>query len=290
MSSSTNQKVIDGVVVLSEFNVDELSNPPTDKLYLYAEDNGSGITIIKIKDSLGDEKEIVKVGDSPLFSAVNFDLTAEPISQEGQVRWNDTDKCLEVVQDRGVILQVGQELTVRARNTSNENLPNGTAVYVNGATGQRPTVVKALANNLTTSETLIGLVTDDSGIDHNSDGHVTIFGLVRGLNTSSYEEGEVLYLSTDSAGTFTNVKPSAPSSYVVRIGYVTRSHVTQGTVLVSLQYQGSVGGSNMIESVMSDTPSSPTASGSYGQIAFNENYLYICTASNTWRRANLASW
>lgn len=54
MSDSTlYKKTIDGVVVLSEFDVANLSNPPADKIYLYAEDNGSGTTIIKIKDSTG---------------------------------------------------------------------------------------------------------------------------------------------------------------------------------------------------------------------------------------------
>lgn len=40
----------------------------------------------------------------------------------------------------------------------------------------------------------------------------------------------------------------------------------------------------------SKTPSSAGASGSAGQIAWDTNYLYVCTATNTWKRAALSSW
>lgn len=56
--SSSNQKIIDGVVVLSEFNVANLENPPADKIFLYAEDDGLGTTVIKVKDSTGTGKII----------------------------------------------------------------------------------------------------------------------------------------------------------------------------------------------------------------------------------------
>lgn len=250
MSDSTlNRKTIDGVVVLSEFDVANLSNPPADKIYLYAEDNGSGTTIIKIKDSTGATKDVAITLSSPLFSAVNLSTSATPIAQEGQIRWNDADKCAEVVQDKGVILQVGQEITVRARNVSGEDLLNGTPVYVNGATGFRPRVEKANANNILTAETLIGLVTDSDGIADNADGHVTVFGLVRDLDTSDYEEGDILYLAAGTAGQLTATKPSTEGQFVVRVGYVTKSHVVQGVILVSPQYMGSVTGDSLVSSV-----------------------------------------
>jgi hypothetical protein len=37
-------------------------------------------------------------------------------------------------------------------------------------------------------------------------------------------------------------------------------------------------------------PTSPTASGAKGQIIYDDNYIYICTATNTWKRAALATW
>ena len=37
-------------------------------------------------------------------------------------------------------------------------------------------------------------------------------------------------------------------------------------------------------------PTSPTNSGTAGQIAYTNNYLYICISNNTWRRAQLGTW
>ena len=57
--SSQNQKIIDGVVILSEFDADVLGNPPVDKTFLYAEDDGLGSTVLKTKNSSGTEKTIL---------------------------------------------------------------------------------------------------------------------------------------------------------------------------------------------------------------------------------------
>lgn len=38
------------------------------------------------------------------------------------------------------------------------------------------------------------------------------------------------------------------------------------------------------------TPTGPTDTGTAGQICWDANYIYVCTASNTWRRAALTPW
>jgi hypothetical protein len=38
------------------------------------------------------------------------------------------------------------------------------------------------------------------------------------------------------------------------------------------------------------TPSSATDTGNAGDICWDSSYLYICTATNTWRRIAHASW
>lgn len=37
-------------------------------------------------------------------------------------------------------------------------------------------------------------------------------------------------------------------------------------------------------------PASPTDSGTAGEVRINSTHLYVCVASNTWRRAALESW
>ncbi|GAB1371205.1 hypothetical protein MASR1M45_12670 [Candidatus Kapaibacterium sp.] len=42
--------------------------------------------------------------------------------------------------------------------------------------------------------------------------------------------------------------------------------------------------------VWASPPASATASGTAGQIAYDNDYLYICVATNTWKRMPLATW
>ena len=48
--------------------------------------------------------------------------------------------------------------------------------------------------------------------------------------------------------------------------------------------------SDSIRLRLEKTPASATATGTKGQIAWDENYIYVCTALNTWKRVALATW
>lgn len=37
-------------------------------------------------------------------------------------------------------------------------------------------------------------------------------------------------------------------------------------------------------------PASATATGTAGQLAYASGYLYVCVATNTWKRVALSSW
>lgn len=42
--------------------------------------------------------------------------------------------------------------------------------------------------------------------------------------------------------------------------------------------------------IAASTPSSSSATGAAGQIAWDANYVYVCTSTNTWKRAALSTW
>lgn len=48
--------------------------------------------------------------------------------------------------------------------------------------------------------------------------------------------------------------------------------------------------SNSIRLRTARTPASATATGNAGEICWDASYIYVCTATNTWRRAALSSW
>lgn len=150
----------------------------------------------------------------------------------GRLKWNDTDGTLDLgLKGGNVTLQVGQENVLRVKNGEATPLADGEAVYVSGASGANLLVKRALANSDTTSASTIGIVTEP--ITVNGQGFITTFGSVRGVNTSSFNEGDILYLSPTTAGQITNVKPTAPQHMVV-VGYCTKKSAGNGEIFTKV--------------------------------------------------------
>jgi hypothetical protein len=170
---------------------------------------------------------------------IQWDLTPnlpETVPAEGLMYWNEDDGTLNLGMPGGnVNLQIGQEMIFRARNETGGTLTNGTVVYISGASG-KPLVSKADANEANADMTLA--ITTES-IDHNSNGYVTVFGMVRGINTSGWSAGDPLYLS-ETAGEIVNVAPAKPA-HIVRVGYALDS-TADGTVLATIQIGSDLSG------------------------------------------------
>lgn len=162
---------------------------------------------------------------------VNFDLNPIVPTSVGSLYWDNVNKTLSLIDGVGATaLQIGQEERVLIKNTTGATLTDGQIVYITGATGNLPSVSLASALNETTSAATLGMVTEN--IPNGSSGFVTITGLVNGLNTLAFNEGDILWLS-NTAGEYTNVKPTSPS-HLVLIGYVTKKSA-QGSVYVKIQ-------------------------------------------------------
>lgn len=164
---------------------------------------------------------------------VDFEQAVPHVGAVGRMVWNDTDGTLDLgLKGGNVTLQIGQEQVVRVVNKSGADLIDGQVVYLSGAQGNRVKVDLAVANGSTSlARTVLGLVTEP--IANNQEGFVTISGLVRGLNTSAFVDGDVLYLST-TPGQITNVRPSAPT-HVVVVGFCVNANPAVGSILVSVQ-------------------------------------------------------
>jgi hypothetical protein len=185
----------------------------------------------------------VDLGEFELKSGqVEFDQTPTGTAGVAVMRWNDTDGTVDLgLKGGNVTLQVGQEQVLRVVNktATNVNLleANYQAVRVTGAQGQRLKVDLALATNDLLSAETIGLVTET--INNNQEGFITTSGLVRGINTTgslqteTWADGDILYLSPTTAGNLTKVKPTAPNHLVI-VGYVVSAHITQGSIFVKV--------------------------------------------------------
>lgn len=160
----------------------------------------------------------------------NTALGGVPAWIAGLVFWDPQQQALSYhTSASGVTNQIGQELHIPVTNKTGSTITNGSAVYVSGALGGQTLISLAKADSAATSDTTIGVATDD--ILNNGKGMITTFGIVHDLNTNAWAEGTQLYLSETTAGALTSTKPSYPNR-PLRVATVTRQHITQGELMV----------------------------------------------------------
>jgi hypothetical protein len=130
--------------------------------------------------------------------------------------------------DSATALNVGYESWFTCLNNTGSTIPNGSVVYISGASGGVPTIALAQANAAATT-VAIGIATE--AILNGTTGKVTQTGLVNGVNTSALTAGAV-YVSSTVAGGLTNTAPLSPN-YRMRVGFVGVINATTGTILVT---------------------------------------------------------
>lgn len=152
------------------------------------------------------------------IDGILFDTAAvAPAHTPGHMSWDATDGTLRVDQSvSGVRLQVGQESYIKVRNTTGSTIVNGAPVRITGAQGNR--LLVSLDNG---QGNVVGIMTHD--IANNTDGNVTVFGLVRDLNTTAFTEGDQVY--STSTGTLST---TVSSSFA---GFIVASHASNGIIL-----------------------------------------------------------
>lgn len=137
-----------------------------------------------------------------------------------------------------VTVNLGQESLILVYNNTNATILNGKAVHITGSTSGVPTIMLASAS--ATATTLNNAVSNVSGVaTHdilpNTKGFITNFGVVRDIDTSSFNAGDEIYLSDTINGGYTNNPNSLKtSSRISIIGWVITSSVT-GKILVVTQ-------------------------------------------------------
>jgi hypothetical protein len=166
-----------------------------------------------------------------------FSVSGSPITNSGTLAVTATGNTTQYIAGDGSLvtfptMSTAGTLIREVRNTTGATLTKGTVVYISGATGNKPTVSKALATGDSTSAQTFGLV--QANIANNANGNVVCVGDLTGLDTSAFTEGAQLYLSSSTAGTYTTTKQLAPN-HLVYIGIITRAHPTQGQIEVNIQ-------------------------------------------------------
>lgn len=163
---------------------------------------------------------------------IDFDTTTTAANAVGRLVWDATNASLELGLPGGnAISVIGQTVHAYVKSAESVTINKGQPVYLYQATGNRASV--KLASNLQdpTSATTFGLAAESIG--PNQAGFIVCQGVLDGLNTGAYNEGDILYLGA-SAGTLTATKPKAPN-HMVYIGVVERANAGNGQIYVKVQ-------------------------------------------------------
>jgi len=162
---------------------------------------------------------------------VGLDTLNVTAPSTGQIAWNIDERTADLGLN-GVTLQLGQEELVFVRNSTGSTITNKTVCMAVGSLGDsgRITVSPMDGTNPLNAMRLLGIATED--ILAGEDGYIVNFGKLRGVDTSMWNDGEVLYTSTSVAGGLTNSEPT--SGLKQPIAFVVKAH-TSGTLFVRIE-------------------------------------------------------
>lgn len=169
----------------------------------------------------------VSTEDQVRVSYIDFVNDPNVVEKNGRVWWNNAENCLNIAIGESV-LQVGFEQYMRAENLTGSTIANASVVGFAGVNGEIK-VSKYIADGSISSLYLIGVATQE--LSDGEIGQVTTFGKVRGLDTSSWTKGTILYASPTTAGALTSTRPTAPDNVIV-VAAVLVQDATNGEILV----------------------------------------------------------
>jgi hypothetical protein len=143
----------------------------------------------------------------------------------------------------------------------------------------------------------------------NSDGNVTMTGQLS-VTKADASNGLVITSSTGTNATFGKLSNTGGDFYVgvndslgnalgIGSGYDVCFYHTgnkpflfapNGAVVLTVAPSGVTIASDTLVLSTAKTPASASAAGTTGQIAWDANFIYVCVATNTWKRSAITTW
>lgn len=222
-----------------------------DNMAIYRGVGGSGDSATG-EDVFGDNSSITSLNgisgaiQTPTY--IKFDPNANHTANQGELTWNTAEGTLDLgLNHGGVILQIGQELHYRVTNLSGGNIPNGTLVAFVGTTGNSGKLLIDVYDGTQASKAILGVTTEP--IINGTNGYVTSFGKVRGIQTNganygeTWVDGDILYPSPTG---LTKVLPQAPAAKQP-IAVVVNAHNSNGELFVRVQSGTTLGEDELVQ-------------------------------------------
>jgi hypothetical protein len=169
---------------------------------------------------------------------VTFDTTPEGVpSDVGTLAW-DGGTTLGVQMTANVLGRVNESGYYYIKASS--SITKGQVVMFTGAVGASGVPTGAPATGVTDGSYIMGIAAES--LATNQFGLVQFIGTVRGVDTSAYADGDILWYNPAVTGGLTKTKPSAPNVKVQMAAVISASN--NGTLLVRVTAGSELGGTD----------------------------------------------
>jgi hypothetical protein len=151
----------------------------------------------------------------------------------GRIFFDETHDTLAIITNSGNKIEVGEDVFLPlAANKSGQTIPNGYLVMATGSQGDKINVARAVTNGTVEPDFIVGVATVDI-INNSENGRITTQGYVKGVNTSTWNVGTILYPDPLTPGWWTATRPLAPA---IKTPYamVIKSNHASGILLVRM--------------------------------------------------------
>lgn len=189
---------------------------------LYSNAASQQQTITSLVTNVTDNSaNITYIQNNAVFSLTSADDTVTIVRTGGNI-----DLSVAAYVREGI-----KYLYADCRNDDTVTITKGTPVYLYRAAGNKPSIRRAKNTSDQFSAKTLGLASENIGVGQH--GLILVQGLLTGIDTSMYTEGDTLYLGA-TEGSMTATKPYAPN-HLVYLGVVVRTNQGQGEIYVRPQ-------------------------------------------------------
>jgi hypothetical protein len=164
-------------------------------------------------------------------SYVQLDTNFEPNGEPAGAFYWDPDGAVAAVRGiDGISLDLNEKSIFFVKNQTGATIDAGVAVYAAGTLGSSGQLLigKMIADGTINAKYFLGIT--QATIDNGGDGYVVSRGKIRGLNTTAWNDGDVLYVDENVAGALSDTEPQAPN-LKLPVAFVINS-ASNGTIAV----------------------------------------------------------
>jgi hypothetical protein len=172
---------------------------------------------------------------------LDFDTTYATTLGAGQLGWNGNDTLGLGMIGGNVIQHIGEDTFFYVKASS--AITKGQLCMFTGAVGSSGVLTAAPATAIPFAEAIIGVAAEN--IANNAFGLVQSVGTLRGVDTSAFSDGDVLYYNSAVTGGFTNVFP-ASGPIVIAAAVATAGSGGSGVLTIRISFQTRVSASTGI--------------------------------------------